>query len=66
MNNLEFIKGISKIKVSKACKHFGYNQANLVSGRCGKEAEANVRSFLEIELAKLRLKENKSKGDSDE
>ena len=59
MEDLEFIKGISKLKISKACKYFGYNQANLISGRCGREAEAKVRKYLEYQLAKIRLRENK-------
>lgn len=56
-NDLIFIKGFSKIKVSEACRKFGYNQGNLVQGRLGSEAEKNVRLYLEKEVGKLRLKE---------
>ena len=55
--NLEFIKNFTQIKVSKACRFFGYNQANLIRGRCGRKAEENVRKFIEYELANMRLKE---------
>ena len=56
-NNLKFIQGFAKIKVSKACKIFGYNQSNLMKGKSGREKEKNVRKYLEYELANLRLKE---------
>ena len=56
-NNLKFIQGFSKIKISKACKFFGYNQSNLMKGKSGREKEKNVRKFIECELAKLRLEE---------
>lgn len=56
-NNLKFIQGFSKIKISKACKFFGYNQSNLMKGKSGREKEKNVRKFIEYELANLRLEE---------
>ena len=56
-NNLNFIQGFSKIKISKACRFFGYNQSNLMKGKSGREKEKNVRKFIEYELAKLRLEE---------
>ena len=37
-NNLKFIQGFTKIKVSQACRFFGYNQSNLMKGKCGREA----------------------------
>ena len=55
--DLEFIQGFSKIKISKACKFFGYNQSNLMKGKSGREKEKNVRKFIEYELANLRLEE---------
>lgn len=55
--DLEFIQGFAKIKVSKACKFFGYNQSNLMKGKSGREKEKNVRKFIEYELANLRLEE---------
>ena len=54
-SNLKFIQGFSKIKVSKACKFFGYNQSNLMKGKSGREKEKNVRKYLEYELANLLL-----------
>lgn len=56
-NDLEFIKGFVKIKVSQACKFFGYNQSNLMKGKCGRDAERKVRKYLEYELANVRLEE---------
>lgn len=56
-DDLIFIKGFSKIKVSKACKEFGYDQGNLTRGRLGKDAEKNVRKYLESELGKIRIEE---------
>lgn len=56
-NNLKFIQGFSKIKISKACRFFGYNQSNLMKGKSGREKEKNVRKFIEYELANLRLEE---------
>lgn len=57
MDDLKFIQNFSKIKVSKACKFFGYNQSNLTKGKCGRDAEKKVRKYLEYELANLRLEE---------
>lgn len=54
-NNLKFIQGFAKIKVSKACKFFGYNQSNLMKGKSGREKEKNVRKYLEYELANLLI-----------
>lgn len=54
-NNLKFIQGFAKIKVSKACKFFGYNQSNLMKGKSGREKEKNVRKYIEYELANLLL-----------
>ena len=54
-NNLKFIQGFAKIKISKACKFFGYNQSNLMKGKSGREKEKNVRKYIEYELANLLL-----------
>ena len=55
--DLKFIQGFTKIKVSQACRFFGYNQSNLMKGKCGRDAENKVRKFLEYELANLRLEQ---------
>ena len=54
-NNLKFIQGFAKIKISKACKFFGYNQSNIMKGKSGREKEKNVRKYIEYELANLLL-----------
>ena len=55
--DLIFLQGFSKIKISKACRFFGYNQSNLMKGKSGRIAEANVRKYIEYELANVRLNE---------
>lgn len=54
-SNLKFIQGFAKIKISKACKFFGYNQSNIMKGKSGREKEKNVRKYIEYELANLLL-----------
>ncbi len=56
-NDLKFLQGFTKIKVSQACKFFGYNQSNLMKGKSGRKAERNVRNYIEYELANVRLTE---------
>lgn len=56
-NDLKFLQGFTKIKVSQACKFFGYNQSNLMKGKSGRLAEKNVRKYIEYELAIVRLNE---------
>lgn len=56
-DDLKFLQGFAKIKISKACKFFGYNQSNLMKGKSGREKERNVRKYIEYELACTRLSE---------
>lgn len=56
-NDLRFLQGFTKVKISKACKFFGYNQSNLMKGRSGRAAERKVRKYIEYELANVRLAE---------
>lgn len=56
--DLEFIKRFSKIKISKACKHFKYDQANLINGRLSKEKEKNVRKYIENKVANIYVNES--------
>ena len=56
-NNLKFLQGFIKIKISNACRFFGYNQSNLMKGKCGRDAEKKVRKYIEYELANVRLNE---------
>lgn len=53
-SDLMFIKNFTKVKVADACRYFGYNQSNLIRGKCGRLAEKNVRNFIEIKLAEVR------------
>ena len=55
--DLKFLQGFTKIKVSQACRFFGYNQSNLMKGKCGRAAERKVRKYIEYELANVRLYE---------
>ena len=56
-NNLKFLQGFVKIKISNACRFFGYNQSNVMHGRSGREKEKNVRKYIEYELANLLLED---------
>lgn len=56
-NDLKFLQGFTKIKISKACRFFGFNQSNLMKGKSGKNAERKVRKYIEYELANVRLNE---------
>ena len=56
-SDLKFLQGFTKIKLSKACRFFGYNQSNLINGKSGRIAERNVRKYIEYELANARLNE---------
>lgn len=56
-NDLKFLQGFTKVKISKACKFFGYNQSNLMKGKSGRIAERKVRKYIEYELANVRLNE---------
>ena len=56
-NDLKFLQGFTKVKISKACKFFGYNQSNLMKGKSGRLAEKKVRKYIEYELANVRLNE---------
>lgn len=55
--DLKFIQDFTKIKVSQACRFFGYNQSNLMKGKCGRIAEKKVRGYIEYELANARINE---------
>lgn len=54
-SDLTFIKNFTKVKVADACRYFGYNQSNLIRGKCGRLAERNVRNYIEIKLAEARI-----------
>lgn len=56
-SDLKFLQGFTKVKISKACKFFGYNQSNLMKGKSGRIAEKKVRKYIEYELANVRLNE---------
>ena len=51
--DLEFIRKFSKIKLSNACRYFGFNQGNLIQGKSGRLKEHLVRKYIENELSKL-------------
>lgn len=55
--DLKFIQDFTKIKVSQACRFFGYNQSNLMKGKSGRIAEKKVRSYIEYKLANARINE---------
>ena len=56
-NDLKFLQGFTKVKISKACKFFGYNQSNLMKVKSVILAEKKVRKYIEYEVANVRLNE---------
>ena len=56
-NDLKFLQGFTKIKISNACKFFGINQSNLMKGKSSRLNERRVRKYIEYELANVRLNE---------
>lgn len=58
--DVTYINNFSKITISKACKHFGFNQSNICSGKSTSEATRKVRKYLENEIANLYRKEAKN------
>ena len=62
MNDLEYIKNFSKIRVKNICEKTKVNRANLYNNRTKKENIEKVRKTIESELAKLYLIEGDSDG----
>lgn len=63
MNDLDFIKGFSKITITGACKVENVSRQNLLNGKTTKENERKVRERLESDLALLYIKEVQKEGD---
>ena len=55
--DLIFIKKFSKITITKACKHFGFNQSNICNGKSTEDATRKVRKYIENEIADIYKKE---------
>lgn len=58
IKELKFIKGFSKISVSKACRKLNICRENVLNGTTTKENIIKVKEELESEIAKLYLKED--------
>ena len=56
--DLIYINKFSKITIAEACRHFGYNHSNLRMGKCGRDAERNVRKYLENKISKIYSEES--------
>lgn len=56
--DLIYINKFSKITIADACRHFGYNHSNLRMGKCGREAEKNVRKYIENKMSKIYNEES--------
>ena len=54
---IEFIRGFSKITITKVCKKAKVIPQNLYKGRVSKENLEKVKRILEEELAKLYINE---------
>lgn len=56
--DVKYINKFSKITISKACKHFGFNQSNICSGKSTLGATRKVRKYIENEIANLYKEES--------
>lgn len=56
--DLKFIKGFSKISVSKACRKLNICRENVLNGTTSKDNITKVKEELESEIAKLYIKED--------
>lgn len=57
MEDLDFIKGFTKISLPKICKELKIDVSNVRSGRCNKNKIKKVRKHLEKEIANLYIVE---------
>ena len=55
MQDLEFIKSLSKITIKKICKKAHVSSSNLYAGRLSEEKINLVRKIFESEIAKLYI-----------
>lgn len=55
--DLLFINGFSKIKLTDACKYYNIDYSNLKYGKSTKENEKKVRKYIENKIADLYKKE---------
>ena len=58
MNDLDYIKSFSKIKVREICKKLNISESNIWSGKASKEKIKLVRIAIEKEIEKLQGDEN--------
>ena len=56
--DLDYIKGFSNIKISRACRYFDIDQSNLMQGRLNRDIEKKVRKYIESEIANIYIKES--------
>ena len=56
--DLKFIKGFSKISVSKVCRKLNICRENVLNGTTSKDNITKVKEELESEIAKLYIKED--------
>ena len=61
--DLKYINSFSKITLTKACNHFGYNISNIRSGISTEEATHNVRKYIENEIANIYKNESMKYGE---
>lgn len=65
-NDLEFIKGFSKISVKDICDKKKVNRSNLLAGRSTKDNSKKVKKGIEAEIYKLYIKSLKESGEENE
>ena len=57
MNDLDYIKRFSKIKIARICREHGFSSSNLWSGRLNNEKVHIIRKAIESEVGGIYLDE---------
>lgn len=57
MNDLDYIKRFSKIKIARICRENGVNSSNLWSGRLSDEKVHMIRKVIEKEVGTIYVEE---------
>lgn len=64
-NYLKYLKGFSSITLRKVCKELKINYTNALKGNTTIENYKRIKAYLESEIAKLYIIEDKKDGKTD-
>lgn len=59
MNDLDYIKKFSKIKIARICRDMGISSSNLWAGRLSDDKVHIIRKIIESEIGEIYVKECK-------